>query len=168
MPCFFPFPRKTHLHRQKTHTHISPLWDIPLRDLACPILSQLLEAVLARQPLTRSFCCNHPLTPILFLSRHTFQSSKGRVGAIIFSDPIRTSHHKTTKCFLGRQCTQIEWWLDIISSGYTQALCQAKCIYLTWNQALTNWHTWKKWCQKNIFYIFQWKSVKWKGKKRQH
>lgn len=58
---------KTHIVDRSTNTHTQPLSYIPQWDLACHILSQLLEAVLIREPFTLSLCCSHPpLTPTIF------------------------------------------------------------------------------------------------------
>lgn len=77
-----------HTHtRLKKNTHAPPLSHIPPGDLACHILSQLLEAVLIREPFTLSLCCSHPsLTPTLWLPSQTLQSWKERAGAVTFYD----------------------------------------------------------------------------------
>lgn len=85
----------------KKSTHPPSLSYIPLWELACHILSQLLEAVPIREPFTLI---------VLFssISHTNIHSHRPRVQALLVSlTQSQHSKHKQAKCFYG-QCLQIE------------------------------------------------------------
>lgn len=120
------FPPCVYRNTWDKSTHAPPLSYIPLWDLACHILSQLLEAVLIREPFTLLLCCFHPsLTPTFILPSGTLQTWWESTGTVTVSDPIATFWAQTGKVLL-QWIMLTNWKMGLKSSGYVERRCRLK------------------------------------------